>query len=172
MATISQRSYSYDQPLDSSPCLHVVPAPDWSHAAWPDRDVVHTRAAAAASPVIYVNKAAAPGGNGASWATAFKYLQDGLAAASDGTDIWVAQGTYYPDEGAGITPDDRAATFRLKSHVAIYGGFVGTETSLDQRDWEAHPSVLSGDIDQDPTTDVCGPCLRGCPATPVKTATM
>ncbi len=120
-------------------------------------------AATAAGAVIYVNRAAAPGGNGTSWAQAFQFLQDGLAAAAAGDQIWVAQGTYYPDEGTGITPDDRTATFRLKNYVAVFGGFAGTETVLTQRNSEAHRSVLSGDIDQDTTSDVCGPLLRRVP---------
>lgn len=119
--------------------------------------------AQAAATIIYVNHAAAPGGNGTSWAQAFQFLQDGLAAAAPGDQIWVAQGTYYPDEGTGITPDDRTATFRLKSYVAVFGGFAGTETVLTQRNWEAHRSVLSGDIDQDTTSDVCGPVLKRVP---------
>ena len=38
--------------------------------------------AQAAGNVIYVNINAAPGGDGATWATAYKYLQDALNAAN------------------------------------------------------------------------------------------
>ncbi|HWL93409.1 MAG TPA: zinc-dependent metalloprotease family protein, partial [Phycisphaerae bacterium] len=52
---------------------------------------------------IYVNAAAAPGGNGSSWATALKDVQAGigLAVRSRGAvqEVWVAAGTYYPDRG-------------------------------------------------------------------------
>ncbi len=78
---------------------------------------------------------------GATWATAFKDLQAGLAAAVSGDEIWIAQGTYKPTTGA-----SRTATFDLKSGVALVGGFAGTETLVSQRDILAHRSILSGDI--------------------------
>ncbi|MEK7395343.1 MAG: right-handed parallel beta-helix repeat-containing protein, partial [Candidatus Poribacteria bacterium] len=87
-------------------------------------------------------------GNGSSWANANKYLQDALFNASSGDEIWVAKGTYYPDEGAGQTNDARASTFQLISGVSLYGGFFGNETSLSQRNWTNNPTILSGDLDQ------------------------
>src|SRR5690606_26025359 len=66
--------------------------------------------------------------------------------ASAGDEIWVAEGTYRPDAGAGETAGDRAATFQLASGVEVYGGFAGGETDRDQRDWVANPTILSGDI--------------------------
>ncbi|GAP63451.1 hypothetical protein ARMA_1874 [Ardenticatena maritima] len=72
------------------------------------------------------------------------------------SEIWVAAGVYYPDEGAGQTNDDRNSTFRLKSGVALYGGFAGTETARNQRDPAANITVLSGDIDKNDTTDANG----------------
>jgi hypothetical protein len=98
-------------------------------------------AAANAGGVIYVDAGAPPGGDGSSWAAAFSDLQDALAAASVGNEIWVAQGTYLP------TPDqDREVSFVLRNGLALYGGFDGTEAARDQRDWIANPTVLSGDL--------------------------
>jgi len=92
--------------------------------------------------IIFVDLTApGPTHDGTSWANAFNDLQAALAAARVGNHVWVADGTYRPTSGA-----DRAATFALKSGVAIYGGFLGTETSLNQRNLIANVTILSGDI--------------------------
>lgn len=92
--------------------------------------------------VIYV-KEGYRNGNGQSWSTAFGDLQEALGKASIGQQIWIAAGTYYPTSG-----QDRSASFVLKEGVEIYGGFSGSETSREARDWKAYPSILSGDIGQ------------------------
>lgn len=106
--------------------------------------------------IIYVDANAAAGGDGSSWATAFNYLQDALdesnvpgAEDPENVDqIWIAKGTYFPDDGATVTEGDRAASFLIKDQVELYGGFsgAGTETELSQRDWKKHPTILSGEI--------------------------
>jgi len=90
---------------------------------------------------IHVNHAATGANTGSSWADAFTDLQAALALAQADDEVWVAQGTYRPTGGA-----DRKISFEPKSRVRLYGGFAGTETDLAQRDWQAYPTVLSGDI--------------------------
>lgn len=99
--------------------------------------------------VIYVDDDAIGNNDGSSWIDAFVYLQDALAIAQAGDEIWVAEGMYEPDQGGGNVLGDREATFQLISGVGLYGGFAGNESSLDERDWEAHQSVLSGDLNGD-----------------------
>ena len=104
--------------------------------------------------IIYVNDNATGASSGTSWTDAYTDLQDALALAStcpNVTEIWVAEGTYYPDQGGGNANNDRTASFVMQNNLAIYGAFSGTESALSQRDWVAHPTILSGDIDQDGT---------------------
>ncbi len=97
--------------------------------------------------VLYVDADAPGANNGSSWADAFKCLQDALAAAADGTEIRVAQGSYKPDCGAGITPGDRQAAFQLLSGVTIKGGYAGLGArNPDVRDVERYQTTLSGDL--------------------------
>ena len=97
-------------------------------------------------PVLYVRRDAPEGGSGSSWATAYTDLQEALGAATCARDIveeiWVAAGTYTPDQGT----DDPEAAFVLLNGISIYGGFRGTETRADQRDPQANVTVLSGEI--------------------------
>ncbi len=102
--------------------------------------------------VLYVNANATGANNGSSWTDAFTNLQDALTftnTCTSITQIWVAAGTYFPDEGGAAVNNDRNASFRMKNNLAIYGGFSGTETSLSQRDWIANKTILSGEIQQD-----------------------
>ena len=43
---------------------------------------------------IYVDGNASAGGDGSSWASAHKYLQDALAGVASGDEIWVAEGMF------------------------------------------------------------------------------
>jgi len=102
---------------------------------------------AAARQIIYVDADASGVNNGSSWTDAYNYLQDALADANSGDEIWVAEGIYKPDEGAGITPGDRTATFQLINDVAIRGGYAGFgEPDPNARDIDKYETILSGDL--------------------------
>ena len=109
----------------------------------------------------------APVPDGASWPSAYVSLQAALDRAAvlnaDGTSlnnisqIWIAEGTYIPTahidaDGDGyIDTNPRSASFSLLNGVSLYGGFAGTESTLDQRDPAIdgvfpHETILSGDI--------------------------
>ncbi|NOX58898.1 MAG: right-handed parallel beta-helix repeat-containing protein [Planctomycetes bacterium] len=109
--------------------------------------------------VLFVDDSATNGfDDGSSWEDAYVNLQDALAEAAVNCgviEIWVAQGTYKPDQGGGQTSGDRSAMFQLQDNLAIYGGFSGTETSLDQRAPETNLAVLSGDLSGDDAPVAC-----------------
>ena len=105
--------------------------------------------------VIYVDKSAGGADNGTSWTDAFASLQDALGAGATltgGAVFWVAAGTYYPDEGTGLTDGARSYTFNIKDNFQVYGGFSGIESSLSERNWETNVTTLSGDLNQDDTS--------------------
>jgi len=97
---------------------------------------------------FYVDTRARGKNNGLTWTDAFVHLQNALVAAFDGDEIWVAQGTYKPDEGGAIIPDpdSREATFTLVKGVATYGGFPPRGGDWEQRDPNLYETILSGDI--------------------------
>jgi len=96
------------------------------------------------SDIIYVDRLSdCTPGTGMSWRSAYIDLQDALerAASGFGSEIWVAAGTYKPT----TNPADYDANFALVDGVAIYGGFDGNETGLNQRNWLANETILTGD---------------------------
>lgn len=84
-------------------------------------------------------------GDGTTWATAFPTLQEALAVVDGSQQIWIAQGTYTPGTS-------RASTFDISNSISVYGGFEGTETSISERDISAHPTILSGNVNDTPDT--------------------
>ena len=84
-----------------------------------------------------------PGGDnartGRSWDQAKCGVDAALAAAVAGDHIWVAGGVYP------------TANRAMRTDIALYGGFAGTETRMDQRDIAANPTFLTGDINGDDT---------------------
>ncbi len=109
---------------------------------------------AAFGDVRYVRADAVGANTGDSWADAYTDLQAALAAAGVGDEIWVAAGTYSPAPRP-VSPENanRDVAFAMRSGVALFGGFAGTETSRDLRDPEANPTILSGDLFGDDTDD-------------------
>lgn len=101
---------------------------------------------------IYVDNNAPGLNDGTSWATAYTDLQDAITDAN-GTpgadDIYVAEGTYLP-----ATTADRNISFEIPGNTNVYGGFSPTNgaINLGTRDFNAYPTILSGDIGVPTTT--------------------
>ena len=100
--------------------------------------------------IIFVNIANTQGTthNGSTWAKSYLYLQDVLARAVAGQEIWVAQGTYRPDQSTAMPngTGNRDANFALINGVQIYGGFDGNEMYRSQRNWLNNVTTLSGSL--------------------------
>ncbi|MDR0815459.1 MAG: hypothetical protein LBN37_06890, partial [Bacteroidales bacterium] len=95
--------------------------------------------------IVYVKKGGVGNGSGSSWGNACAELAPALKAAETNAtikQIWIAAGTYYPQDMAGNGTTNRDKAFVLVKDVKIYGGFAGTETTVDARNWKANPTVL------------------------------
>jgi len=98
--------------------------------------------------VVYVDKNATGANNGTSWANAYTDLQDGLADCANGVQVYVAEGTYTPDD---CDPTcDRSASFVLDDVTCdLAGGFA---TGGGAWDPDTYVTILSGDnAGNDPT---------------------
>ena len=85
----------------------------------------------ALSSVVFVKTTGNNLNNGLSWSLAKKTVQAGLDAATDGDEVWVAFGKYYE-------------RITISHSVSLYGGFAGTETTIDSRDLKLNVTTLDG----------------------------
>lgn len=86
---------------------------------------------------LHVDASVASSGDGTSWSTAFKTLDEALLASSRCTDvseILVAKGIYVPA---------LRTSFALQTNVNIYGGFPEGGGSFAQRDTKLNTSTLN-----------------------------
>lgn len=106
----------------------------------------------ACSPVLYVTQTGAGLRDGSSWSNALgaNQLQIAINAAANcggNGQVWVTAGVYKP-----TTTTNRTISFSMRNGVAIYGGFLGTETALSDRPainpvaGQPSSTTLSGDI--------------------------
>ena len=108
--------------------------------------------------VIFVDRDATGAATGISWTDAFTNVQDALSVAFPRSEIWLAEGIYYPDEGVGQENDVISSTFALTNGLKLYGGFapdLGVD-EFPERDWETYITLLSGDLGQNDITDPTG----------------
>ncbi len=85
--------------------------------------------------VIRVTTTGSDANDGSTWLLAKRTVQAAVNSSAnghDGVEVWVAMGMYQ--EHITVT----------SLHVAVYGGFDGSETARTQRDWSGHPTILDG----------------------------
>ena len=69
--------------------------------------------------------------DGTSWATAFPRVQQGIDAAAANDALWVAASVYFE-------------SLTVKTGVAVFGGFAGNESQVDQRNIALNSTILDG----------------------------
>lgn len=101
-----------------------------------------------AQTTYYVKHDATGANDGSSWTDAYTNLQIAINAAVDNDIIWVTAGTYIPTiDNPGSTDNTlRDRGYYINKSISIYGGFIGGETMLTQRDWVNNETILSGDL--------------------------
>jgi hypothetical protein len=107
---------------------------------------------------VFVDKDATGANNGTTWTNAYTLLQSAIQELNDpkfGGDgeIWVAEGTYKPTTGS-----DTTISFIPGNGIYLFGGFIGNgpggnELDRSLRDWQAHPTILSGELGGAGTSD-------------------
>jgi len=116
--------------------------------------LVLTLRATASGTIIYVDDDANAPGDGKSWATAYRYLQDALADAKTADkpmEIRIGQGIYKANQR---TAQAGGSTwfnwFKLTSGVALMGGYAGVSASgradPNMRDTALYETILSVDL--------------------------
>jgi len=109
---------------------------------------------------IYLDADAPGANNGQDWDNAYNYLQDALAEAAGGDEIWVAKGVYKPDQGIYAIPevDWRLCTFQLINGVTIKGGYAGFgQPDPNAHDIKLYETILDGDLNGN-DREVDDPC--------------
>lgn len=107
-----------DDPVEGPAALDIDGTDRSQETDW---DIGADEVESAPANVLYVD--AAGSGDGRSWKSAFATIQQAVAAAAAGQEIWVRSGTYRLTE-----------TILIDKSVALYGGFSGNERNKERRD--------------------------------------
>ncbi len=119
--------------------------------------------------ILYINTNVSGGnGSGDSWTNAIKELADALKWAGQNRNnnlwsstnplqLWIADGIYKPkyspidgDDFKDNPSDPRVKSFLVVNNIKLYGGFLGYESNIVQRDFTTgNKTILSGDFNGD-----------------------
>lgn len=114
--------------------VSVLPSHGWSQAVTQAPSLTPTPPPLSGA-IYYVTPTGDDATTGTSWATALRTLTRATQAVrpDSGDQVWVAHGTYAEDY-----------TVRIPRGVAFYGGFLGTETDLSDREASTSPTIIDG----------------------------
>lgn len=102
-----------------------------------------------AQRIFYVSPNGDDLNEGDSWNMAVRNIQIGIDKAfnSGGGQVWVAQGTYLPTSHVIYNVlGSYTISIELRNNVEIYGGFIGAETLLTERDYKKNETIISGQL--------------------------
>ena len=117
---------------EESPCIDAgifIGKPYYGDA--PDMGAFERKQAGLQSGVVFVRADAPEGGNGRSWDSAFKQVQEAIDMAESNEEIWIAEGPYYE-------------SITLKAGQSLYGGFRGDESMRWGRDSSKYMTLIDG----------------------------
>jgi surface protein len=113
--------------------------------------------------ILYLTQTGSGAKDGSSWQNAMDSTQVqeaiNMQNANEGGQVWIAKGIYHPTDtimgtaASGLSGADslRMRSFSFHSKVEVYGGFAGTETSIEERNIENNRTILSGDFSRNDT---------------------
>jgi parallel beta-helix repeat protein len=81
--------------------------------------------------IVFVKPGGDDSKDGLSWANAKQTVQAGIETAAGGGEVWVAGGIYNE-------------LVNVRTAVAVYGGFAGTETQRSQRNATTNKTIIDG----------------------------
>ncbi|MEG0762081.1 MAG: hypothetical protein RR411_11465, partial [Chryseobacterium sp.] len=84
---------------------------------------------------VFVSVNGSGNGSGTSWANS-STLQNAITNATSNTQLWLKRGTYNVSQTLEITYN--------MDNLRMYGGFIGNEANLNQRDFVANPTIIDG----------------------------
>lgn len=118
--------------------------------------VLASGAGASANSIWYVRPGGAGAQTGVNWANAFPTVQQAISAGAVVLDpqgnpdqVWVAEGLYLPPM-VGAPPIAVSGGFAINKSIKLYGGFKGTETTIQGRLGSFKRTILEGDINATP----------------------
>ena len=110
------------------------------------------------SIIKFITQSGAGTKDGSSWqnamdSTKVQYAIN-LQKDNEGGEVWIAKGIYHPTDtilgtaASGFSGVDslRMRGFTFYPNVEVYGGFAGTESTVEERNIESNRTILSGDF--------------------------